>query len=249
MKKSNVEDGLHDQQAEDADGRPQQPLLAVDQRRVAVQAARVHVVEHHGHDQPHQRGDHHGPPQVGEVRWLKPVWKNGVDQVLWAEAACARAYASDATARVARRSRGRRYTRRPPRSGVSACRNRGMEEGVRALLSVANRDGIASLAKELQVLGVEIFATEGTRENLASDGIPVSAIEELTSAPPLVGGRVRTFHPQIYAGILARRNVPEDLAGARRAGHPAAGPGGRQRQARSRRRSAAASCRSTRPSR
>ncbi len=84
---------------------------------------------------------------------------------------------------------------------------------MRALLSVANRDGIAVLAKELQLLGVQIFATVGTRESLAADGIEVGAIEELTSAPPLVGGRVRTFHPEIYAGILARRNVPEDLAG------------------------------------
>jgi phosphoribosylaminoimidazolecarboxamide formyltransferase/IMP cyclohydrolase len=84
---------------------------------------------------------------------------------------------------------------------------------VRALLSVANRDGIASLARELQVLGVEIFATEGTREHLAAEGISVGAIDELTAASALVGGRVRTFYPQIYAGILARRNVPEDLEG------------------------------------
>lgn len=84
---------------------------------------------------------------------------------------------------------------------------------MRALLSVANREGIASLAQELQTLGVEIFATDGTRENLAAEGIQVRTIEDLTSAQPLVGGRVRTFHPEIYAGILARRNVPEDLTG------------------------------------
>jgi phosphoribosylaminoimidazolecarboxamide formyltransferase/IMP cyclohydrolase len=84
---------------------------------------------------------------------------------------------------------------------------------VRALLSVANREGIAPFATDLQALGVEIFATVGTREALAAEGIEVRDVEELTSAPPLVGGRVRTFHPEIYAGILARRNVPEDLAG------------------------------------
>ncbi|MEA2623750.1 MAG: phosphoribosylaminoimidazolecarboxamide formyltransferase / cyclohydrolase [Chloroflexota bacterium] len=84
---------------------------------------------------------------------------------------------------------------------------------MRALLSVANREGIASLATELQGLGVEIFATEGTREALVAEGVAVQAIEELTAAPPLAGGLVRTFHPEIYAGILARRHVADDLSG------------------------------------
>jgi phosphoribosylaminoimidazolecarboxamide formyltransferase / IMP cyclohydrolase len=83
---------------------------------------------------------------------------------------------------------------------------------VRALFSVANRDGIARFARELQGLGVEIFATDGTREHLAGEGIEVASVADLTNAPALVGGQVRTFHPAIYAGILARRDVPDQLA-------------------------------------
>jgi phosphoribosylaminoimidazolecarboxamide formyltransferase/IMP cyclohydrolase len=86
------------------------------------------------------------------------------------------------------------------------------EARVRALFSVANRAGIADFARELQALGVEIFATDGTREHLAGEGVDVASVEALTKAGPLVGGQVRTFHPAIYAGILARRDVPDQLA-------------------------------------
>jgi phosphoribosylaminoimidazolecarboxamide formyltransferase/IMP cyclohydrolase len=82
---------------------------------------------------------------------------------------------------------------------------------VRALLSVANREGISAFARELQRLDVQVFATDGTREHLAADGIEVASVSDLTEVPPLVGGQVRTFHPAIYAGILARRDVPEHL--------------------------------------
>ena len=82
---------------------------------------------------------------------------------------------------------------------------------MRALLSVANREGISAFARELQRLDVELFATDGTREHLAADGIEVGSVSDLTAVPPLVGGQVRTFHPAIYAGILARRDIPEHL--------------------------------------
>jgi phosphoribosylaminoimidazolecarboxamide formyltransferase/IMP cyclohydrolase len=82
---------------------------------------------------------------------------------------------------------------------------------VRALLSVANRDGISVFARELQSLGVELFATDGTREHLAADGIESASISDLTAIPSLVGGQVRTFHPEIYAGILARRDRADQL--------------------------------------
>ncbi len=82
---------------------------------------------------------------------------------------------------------------------------------MRALLSVANREGISVFARELARLGVELYATDGTREHLASDGIEAASISELTAVPPLVGSQVRTFHQAIYAGILARRDVPEQL--------------------------------------
>jgi phosphoribosylaminoimidazolecarboxamide formyltransferase/IMP cyclohydrolase len=84
---------------------------------------------------------------------------------------------------------------------------------VRALLSVANRDGIADLARELVLLGVEIFATDGTRSVLESEGVAVRPIGDLTEMPVLAGGTVKTFHPHVYAGVLARRHVPEDMAG------------------------------------
>ncbi len=83
---------------------------------------------------------------------------------------------------------------------------------VRALLSVANRDGIAKLARDLRSLGVELVATDGTREFLAAEGIDVESVSDLTQVPSLVGGQVKTFHPAVYAGILARRDVPEQLA-------------------------------------
>jgi phosphoribosylaminoimidazolecarboxamide formyltransferase/IMP cyclohydrolase len=83
---------------------------------------------------------------------------------------------------------------------------------VRALLSVANRDGVAALARDLRGLDVEIVATDGTREYLAGEGVEVGSVSDLTQVPPLVGGQVKTFHPAVYAGILARRDVPDQLA-------------------------------------
>jgi phosphoribosylaminoimidazolecarboxamide formyltransferase/IMP cyclohydrolase len=82
---------------------------------------------------------------------------------------------------------------------------------VRALLSVANRDGITGLARDLLDLGVEIYATDGTRDHLAADGVDVAPVSDLTHVPSLIGGQVKTFHPAVYAGILARRDVQEQL--------------------------------------
>jgi phosphoribosylaminoimidazolecarboxamide formyltransferase/IMP cyclohydrolase len=83
---------------------------------------------------------------------------------------------------------------------------------VRALLSVANREGISALARDLAGLDVELYATDGTREHLLADGIDVLPVAALTKVPPLVGGLVKTFHPAVYAGILARRDRPAELA-------------------------------------
>ena len=83
---------------------------------------------------------------------------------------------------------------------------------MRALLSVANREGIAELARDLRSLDIDIVATDGTREYLAGEGVEVGSVSDLTQVPPLVGGQVKTFHPAVYAGILARRDVPEQLA-------------------------------------
>ena len=83
---------------------------------------------------------------------------------------------------------------------------------MRALLSVADREGIAALARELHALGVEMYATDGTREYLAGEGIEVRSVNELTDGGPTMGGQVKTFHHAVYAGILARRDVPEQMA-------------------------------------
>jgi phosphoribosylaminoimidazolecarboxamide formyltransferase/IMP cyclohydrolase len=83
---------------------------------------------------------------------------------------------------------------------------------VRALLSVANRAGVADFARALLDLGVELYATDGTRDHLSGEGIEVGTVADLTETPTLVGGQVKTFHPAIYAGILARRDRPEQLA-------------------------------------
>ncbi len=83
---------------------------------------------------------------------------------------------------------------------------------MRALLSVANRDGITSLARDLRSLDIEIFATDGTREHLASDGVDVASIADLSDGASTVGGQVKTFHHAVYAGILARRDQPDQMA-------------------------------------
>jgi phosphoribosylaminoimidazolecarboxamide formyltransferase/IMP cyclohydrolase len=83
---------------------------------------------------------------------------------------------------------------------------------LRALLSVATRDGISALARELQTLGVDLVATDGTREHLHADGVEAAPVSDLTGIPALLGGQVKTFHPSVYAGILARRDKPEQMA-------------------------------------
>ena len=61
---------------------------------------------------------------------------------------------------------------------------------MRALLSVANRDGISAFARGLLDLGVEIYATDGTRDHLAEDGIDVAPVSDLTQVPAMLGGQV-----------------------------------------------------------
>jgi phosphoribosylaminoimidazolecarboxamide formyltransferase/IMP cyclohydrolase len=82
---------------------------------------------------------------------------------------------------------------------------------LRALLSVATRDGITAFARSLQTLDVTVFATDGTREHLAQDGVEARPVAELTGVAAMLGGQVKTFHHAIYAGILARRDKPEQL--------------------------------------
>jgi phosphoribosylaminoimidazolecarboxamide formyltransferase/IMP cyclohydrolase len=79
------------------------------------------------------------------------------------------------------------------------------------LLSVANREGVAAFARDLRALDVEIFATDGTREYLSAEGIAVPSVNDLIDGRPTVGGQVKTFHHAVYAGILARRDVAEQM--------------------------------------
>ena len=83
---------------------------------------------------------------------------------------------------------------------------------MRALLSVANREGIVPFARNLIALGVDVIATDGTRETLAAEGVEVRPVSDLTGSEPIAGGQVKTLHPVVYAGILARRDKPEQLA-------------------------------------
>lgn len=80
----------------------------------------------------------------------------------------------------------------------------------RALISVFDKTGLAPIAEELHRQGVEILSTGGTREFLENRGIPVIAVEDLTAYPSILGGRVKTLHPKVFGGILARSENPSD---------------------------------------
>jgi len=81
----------------------------------------------------------------------------------------------------------------------------------RALISVFNKSGLESFAKGLTDLGVEVISTGGTAKLLKDSGIPVTLVEEVTGFPEMLDGRVKTLHPKLMAGILARRDVPEHM--------------------------------------
>jgi phosphoribosylaminoimidazolecarboxamide formyltransferase/IMP cyclohydrolase len=81
----------------------------------------------------------------------------------------------------------------------------------RALISVWDKDGVEELAKGLTELGWELVSSGGTAAFLEAQGLEVTRVEDVTSAPEMLGGRVKTLHPRIHAGILARRGLEEDL--------------------------------------
>ena len=81
----------------------------------------------------------------------------------------------------------------------------------RALISVFDKTGLDVFARGLSDLGVEIVASGGTAAYIGELGIDVVPVEELTDVPELLGGRVKTLHPRIHAGILARRGLEADL--------------------------------------
>lgn len=79
-----------------------------------------------------------------------------------------------------------------------------------ALISVFDKDGLDAIALELHKNGVCIYSTGGTQSFLESLGIPVERVEDLTSYPSILGGRVKTLHPKIFGGILNRRDLEDD---------------------------------------
>jgi len=80
-----------------------------------------------------------------------------------------------------------------------------------ALLSVSDKSGLVEFARGLDGLGVTMYATGGTERALREANIPVHALQELTGFPEMLDGRVKTLHPNVHAGILARRDEPRHL--------------------------------------
>ena len=90
----------------------------------------------------------------------------------------------------------------------------------RALLSVSDKSGIVEFARALAALGVQILSTGGTAKLLEKEGIAVTEVSAYTGFPEMLDGRVKTLHPKIHAGLLARRDDPGHLAALRGAGIP-----------------------------
>jgi len=81
-----------------------------------------------------------------------------------------------------------------------------------ALLSVSDKTGIVDFARALHGLGVKLLSTGGTAKLLAESGLPVTEVAEVTGFPEMLDGRVKTLHPRIHGGLLARRDVPAHMA-------------------------------------
>ena len=81
----------------------------------------------------------------------------------------------------------------------------------RALLSVSDKTGLDRLGPRLHALGVEMLSTGGTARALRDAGVPVTDVADVTGFPEILGGRVKSLHPAIHGGILARRTDPDDL--------------------------------------
>jgi phosphoribosylaminoimidazolecarboxamide formyltransferase/IMP cyclohydrolase len=81
-----------------------------------------------------------------------------------------------------------------------------------ALLSVSDKTGILELALALHGLGIKLLSTGGTAKLLAEAGLPVTEVAQMTGFPEMLDGRVKTLHPRVHGGLLARRDLPEHMA-------------------------------------
>src|SRR5262245_57729082 len=82
----------------------------------------------------------------------------------------------------------------------------------RALLSVSDKTGLVDFARTLSELGVELVASGGTAKALRAAGLEIVPVETLTGSPEMLGGRVKTLHPLVHGGVLARRDHAGDEA-------------------------------------
>ncbi|MEY4295782.1 MAG: bifunctional phosphoribosylaminoimidazolecarboxamide formyltransferase/inosine monophosphate, partial [Pseudomonadota bacterium] len=87
-----------------------------------------------------------------------------------------------------------------------------MTSKLTALLSVSDKTGIVDFASSLHGLGVKLLSTGGTAKLLADAGLPVTEVADMTGFPEMLDGRVKTLHPNVHGGLLARRDVPEHMA-------------------------------------
>jgi phosphoribosylaminoimidazolecarboxamide formyltransferase/IMP cyclohydrolase len=83
---------------------------------------------------------------------------------------------------------------------------------MRAILSVSDKTGLVEFARGLSARGIELISTGGTAKAIAAAGLPVVNVSDVTGFPEMMDGRVKTLHPAVHGGILARRNRPDDLA-------------------------------------
>ena len=81
-----------------------------------------------------------------------------------------------------------------------------------ALISVYYKDNLEPIIHQLNRLGVNIYSTGGTEKFITDLGVAVIPVEDLTSYPSILGGRVKTLHPKVFGGILGRRELAEDVA-------------------------------------
>ncbi|WP_423681490.1 bifunctional phosphoribosylaminoimidazolecarboxamide formyltransferase/IMP cyclohydrolase [Undibacterium sp. WLHG33] len=89
-----------------------------------------------------------------------------------------------------------------------------------ALISVSDKTGVLEFARELSALGVKLLSTGGTAKLLADNGLAVTEVADYTGFPEMLDGRVKTLHPKVHGGILARRDFPEHVAALEQHGIP-----------------------------